>query len=225
MIEWNEYWESYSTSKAEFWMITERDVVLNKYLDQIDQPVKKVLEVGCGFGSNIKLLKSKREDVDAYTLDNSEVAIEKIKPEIHNSYLGDCRETPFEKNQFDVVYSAGLMEHFKDELPFINEMKRIVKPDGYLITFVPAKISLWQLYQLLHFGNWQHGYEKAYSYNRLRNLFLENGFSINEMLGIDPFSINGFLMKLLNKSMNPLIKISPIKSGYTELCVVAQKKN
>jgi hypothetical protein len=32
-------------------------------------------------------------------------------------------------------------------------------------------------------------------------------------------------MKLLNKSMNPLIKISPIKSGYTELCVVAQKKN
>jgi SAM-dependent methyltransferase len=223
MIEWNDYWENYSTSKAEYWMISERDRVLNKYTDLIKNPTKKVLEVGCGFGSNIKLLKDKRNDVEAFTLDNSEVAIEKIKPEIPNSYLGDCRNTPFEENQFDIVYSAGLMEHFKDELPFVNEMKRIVKPDGYLITFVPAKISLWQLYQLLHFGNWQHGYEKAYSYNGLKSLFEKNGFTVNEMLGIDPFSINGFIMKLMNKSMNPLFKKSLVKSGYTELCIITQK--
>lgn len=223
MIEWNDYWATYSTSKAELWMIGERDVVLNKYLDLIDKPVKKVLEVGCGFGSNIKLLKSKRSDVEVYTLDNSETAIERIKETIPNSYLGDCRETPFEDNQFDLVYSAGLMEHFKDELPFINEMKRIVNTPGYLVTFVPAKISLWQLYQLLHFGNWQHGYEKAYSYSGLKKLFVENNFKINEISGIDPFSINGFLMKLLNKSFDPLFKRSFIKSGYTEISIVTQK--
>ena len=224
MITWNDYWKDYSTSKAEFWMIGERDAVLNKYLDLIDKPVKKVLEVGCGFGSNIKLLRDKRKDVEVYTLDNSQVAIDKIKETIPNSYLGDCRQTPFEENQFDLVYSAGLMEHFKDELPFVNEMKRIVNKSGYLVTFVPAKFSLWQLYQLLHFGQWQHGYEKAYSYKNLKDLFEKNNFVVNEMLGIDPFSINGFIMKLLNKSMNPLFKKSILKSGYTELCLVSQKK-
>ena len=224
MIEWNDYWKDYSTSKAEFWMIGERDAVLNRYLDMIEKPTKNVLEVGCGFGSNIKLLKDKRKDVEVFTLDNSQVAIDKIKESIPNSYLGDCRETPFETDQFDLVYSAGLMEHFRDELPFVNEMKRIVSKSGYLVTFVPAKFSLWQLYQLLHFGKWQHGYEKAYTNNRLKNLFETNNFTVNEMLGIDPFSINGFIMKLTNKSMNPLFKKSLMKSGYTELCIITQKK-
>ncbi|WKZ70285.1 MAG: class I SAM-dependent methyltransferase [Melioribacteraceae bacterium] len=224
MISWNEYWQNYSTSKAEFWMIGERDNILNKYLDLIDKPVKKVLEVGCGFGSNIKLLKNKRSDVEVYTLDNSQVAIDKIKEEIPYSYLGDCRDTAFEDNQFDLVYSAGLMEHFRDELPFVNEMKRITNDQGYLVTFVPAKYSLWQLYQLLHFGKWQHGYEKAYSYNSLKNLFVKNNFKIIEMSGIDPFSVNGFIMKLANTSYDPFFKKSFLKSGYTELCVVTQNK-
>lgn len=224
MIEWNDYWATYSTSKAELWMIGERDETLNKYLDKIDKPEKKVLEVGCGFGSNIKLLQSKRDDVEVFTLDNSKTAIEKIKNDIPNSYLGDCRETPFEDNQFDLVYSAGLMEHFKDELPFIKEMKRIVKDDGYFVTFVPAKYSLWQLYQLLHFGNWQHGYEKAYSASSLKNLFQKNNFNVIELSGIDPFSINGFIMKLLKKSFDPFVKKSILKSGYTELCIVTQNR-
>lgn len=224
MISWNEYWQNYSTSKAEFWMIGERDNILNKYLDLIDKPVKKVLEVGCGFGSNIKLLKNKRSDLEVFTLDNSQVAIDKIKEEIPHSYLGDCRDTAFEDQQFDLVYSAGLMEHFRDELPFVNEMKRITNDQGYLVTFVPAKYSLWQLYQLMHFGKWQHGYEKAYSYNSLRNLFTNNDFKIIEMCGIDPFSINGFVMKLLNTSFDPVIKKAPVKSGYTELCIVTQNK-
>ena len=115
------------------------------------------------------------------------------------------------------------MEHFKDETPFIKEMKRITSKQGYLVTFVPAKYSLWQLYQFLHFGNWQHGYEKAYKRNELENLFYSNEFKVTEFCGIDPFSINGLIMKLLNVSFDPVQKKSFLDSGYTELCIVAQK--
>ena len=223
MIEWDDYWKNYKVSKAERWMIEERDNILNKYLDKLNASNKKVLEVGCGYGSNIQLLKEKRKDVECSVLDNSEIAIEKIKERIPNAYLGDCRETPFEDDQFDLVYSAGLMEHFKDENPFLDEMKRITSKDGFLITFVPAKYSLWQIYQLLHLGNWKHGYEKAYVLTDLENLFTSNGFRLIEESGIDPFSINGFLMKLLNVSYDPVHKKSFLQSGYTELCVVAQK--
>lgn len=223
MVTWDQYWENYSTSKAEHWLILERNKILNKYLDKLLSEKKKIIEIGCGSGANINMLKEMRTDVECHTLDNSKVAYKIIKQKIPNSYLPDCRETPFEDNQFDLIFSAGLMEHHKNEKPFLDEMKRILDDNGYLVTFIPARISLWQLYQLFHLGQWQHGYEKSYTYNRLTKLFKGNNFKIVEIVGIDPFSINGFLMKLLNKSISPISKKSFIKSGYQELCIITQK--
>jgi SAM-dependent methyltransferase len=224
MISWDEYWKSYSASKAEKWLISERDRILKQYLDKIPRNSKRVLEVGCGFGSNVRMLEHTRDDVCCWALDNSIEAIRSVQTAVPHAVVADCRRTGFPDNSFDLVYSAGLMEHFPDELPFLNEMRRIVKDDGYVITIVPARYSLWKLYQLLHFGLWQHGYEKAYSYNGLRRLFSENGFRIIAITGIDPFSLSGFIMKLLNVSFDPPIKRSPQRSAYTELCVIARKR-
>nr|MDO8082755.1 class I SAM-dependent methyltransferase [Candidatus Freyarchaeota archaeon] len=222
MTEWDNYWKKYSTSKAEKWLILERDKIINSYLGKLGSSRKEVIEIGCGYGSNIKLIKNNRNNVECYALDNSNVAIELIGKEIPNAFLSDCRKTPFVDNKFDLIFSAGLMEHLRDEKPFLKEMKRILKDNGYMITFVPARFSLWKLYQLLHFGSWRHGYEKSYTYDGLKSLFVKNGFSVIEMLGIDPFGINAFIMKLFNTTFSPIFKRSFLKSGYLELCVIAK---
>ncbi len=223
MISWDKYWESYSTSKAEKWLIFERNKIINKYLDKIESRKKNIIEIGCGFGSNISLLQEKRKDCDCYALDNSKEAITRIKQRIPNATLADCQDTKYENDYFDVIFSAGLMEHFKDEKPLLDEWKRILKASGYMITFIPARISLWQLYQLFHLNNWQHGYEKSYTYKNLYNLFSSNGWEIIEIGGLDVFSINGFIMKLFNISFNPFLKKSFLKSGYTELYIITKK--
>jgi len=223
MIEWDEYWKKYTTSRAEKWLILERDKIINVYLDKLASEKKEVIEVGCGYGTNMRLIKKNRNDVECYALDKSRVAINLIKEDISNAFVADCRATPFPKNKFDLVFSAGLMEHFKQEAHFLSEMKRILKDSGYLITFVPAKYSLWQLYRLAYLNRWQHGYEKAYSYESLKSIFTRNGFHVIKIIGIDPFSINGFIMKLFNVTFSPIICRSFVKSGYTELCVIAKK--
>jgi ubiquinone/menaquinone biosynthesis C-methylase UbiE len=223
LISWDDYWKTYSTSKAERWMIFERHKILTEYIDKINRDRKKVIEIGCGFGSNITLLSERRNDCDCYALDYSEESVKLVKERIPNTVLADCRDTGFENDFFDVVYSAGLMEHFRDEKPLLSEWKRILKPDGFLVTFIPARFSLWQLYQLIHLGNWQHGYEKSYTYGRLKKLMQENGFEIVDILGIDPFSLNGFIMKLLDKEFVPRRTKSFLKSGYTELCIITKK--
>jgi len=220
MLEWDDYWQQYTVSKAESYLISERDAVINTCLDRIDAPRKAILEVGCGYGSNIRAIQARRSDVECYALDNSEIAIEQIREEIPNALLGDCRKTPFPKGTFDVIFSGGLMEHFRDETPFLREMKRILKEDGYLITFVPARFSLWKLYQALHFGFWQHGYERSYTYSRLKTL-LSREFQVVEVFGIDPFSINGFIMKLFDIRISPIVRRSFLRSGYAEFCVVS----
>ncbi|MBN2572525.1 MAG: class I SAM-dependent methyltransferase [Ignavibacteriales bacterium] len=223
MISWDDYWKKYKISKAERWLIRERDKILNTFIDKILSANKKVIEIGCGYGSNITLINETRSDVECYALDNSQASIDLVKERIPNSIIADCRETNFPDNTFDIVYSAGLMEHFEDEKPLLDEWKRILKPNGYMLTFIPAKYSLWQFYQLLHFGKWKHGYEKAYTHKKLLKLFEKNNFEIIEVLGIDPFSINGFFMKLFNISFKPFFKKSCSKSGYTELCIIVKK--
>jgi SAM-dependent methyltransferase len=224
MIQWDDYWKSYSVSKAEKWLILERNKILNEYLDKIDKPVKKVIEIGCGFGSNIHLLKKSRADVECHALDNSQVSVDIVNKKIDKAFMADCRDTNLPDDSYDLIFSAGLMEHFKDEKPLLDEWKRILSPGGFIVTFVPAKYSLWQIYQFFHFGNWQHGYEKAYSYSQLYNLHKGNGFEVVEIVGNDPFSLNGSIMKVFNVSFKPIWKKNIIKSGYTELCVIVQKK-
>jgi SAM-dependent methyltransferase len=224
MIEWNQYWKRYSLSKAEKWLILQRNKIINAYLDKIALSEKQVIELGCGYGSNIRLLNKKRGDVRCYALDNSPVAVNLVRGEISDAIVADCRNTPFSRDSFDLVFSAGLMEHFQDETPFLKETKRILKKDGYLITFVPARFSLWKLYQLIHFGLWQHGYEKSYTYRNLNTLFINNGFLPVETIGIDPFSINGVVMKLFDITMPAIVEKSFLRSGYTELCIVCKRR-
>lgn len=223
MIEWDKYWSDYSMSKAEKWLMQQRHTILNNCLDNLSGEKKHIAEMGCGFGSNIRLLKRMRRDIIPYALDLSPVAIERVREEIEHAYVGNVMKTPFDDNQFDMIYSAGLMEHFRNERPFIREMKRILKPQGKMITFVPARYSLWQMYQLLHMGRWKHGYEKAYTYTALKRILEEEGFAHEMIGGIDPFSIPGFLMKLLNISFDPPVKQTPVKSGYTEIYTVSRK--
>lgn len=222
MITWDEYWKNYSISEAEKWMVEFRNKYFVKYIDKIIYDPKCILEVGCGAGNQIIMINKLRNDVECHALDLSPVSIEKVKKEIPNAYVGDCQDTKLPDNKFDMIFSAGLMEHFYDEVPFLNEMKRILKTDGYLITFVPAKYSLWQLYQLMHLGNWQHGYEKAYTDTDLIRLFSQNNFTIVDIIGMDPFSLNAVAMKFLGKRITPFAEKSIIKSGYTELGIVVK---
>ena len=224
MFNWNDFWKGHKISLAETWLMLERDKILNKCLDSMPDRPKNVLEVGCGFANNLKLLQKNRKDVACYGLDNSPEALKQVKPHIENAILGNCENSPFEAGKFDLIYSAGLMEHFKDETAFLKEMRRILKDDGLMVTCVPARYTLWRLHQLLFFCLLGHGYEKSYTHRKLISLFEKTGYDVTDYIGLDPFSIQGALMKVLNISFDPPIKNIPFKSAYTEVCVMTRKK-
>lgn len=123
--------------------------------------------------------------------------------------------------KFNLIYSAGLIEHLTPEDQYIQEMKKVLADDGYLVAFVPARVSLWKLWIL---ATRKHGFERSYTAKALRALFERNGLRVVRLVGFDPFSINGFIMKLLGVRFRPFWKKSFLKSGYTELCIVCQKR-
>ena len=55
---------------------------------------------------------------------------------------GDVLKAPFGDGFFDVVFSAGLVEHFADSRDVLRQALRLLRPGGLCITSVPNKLGL-----------------------------------------------------------------------------------
>ncbi|HJH26051.1 MAG TPA: hypothetical protein C5S37_04575 [Methanophagales archaeon] len=54
---------------------------------------------------------------------------------------GDVQKLYFEENTFDVVFSANMVHWVSKPLIMLNEIKRVLKPDGYL--FIKDLLRSW----------------------------------------------------------------------------------
>jgi ubiquinone/menaquinone biosynthesis C-methylase UbiE len=78
--------------------------------------------------------------------------------------LGDIFQMPFTQARFDVVWNAGVVEHFKfnDQVSALKEFARVTKPGGLVITFNPnAKAGLYRWGKRVgeEKGTWEFGEE------------------------------------------------------------------
>lgn len=59
----------------------------------------------------------------------------------------DVQDMPFNKDEFDVVICNHVLEHVPDDKKALSEIKRVMKPDGYAIVFVPIDFNLDHTYE------------------------------------------------------------------------------
>lgn len=108
-------------------------------------PSAQVLDVGCGTGSNLRLLVELGFG-DVTGLDRSEDAIrwcrEKQLPPVER---GDLCALPFPEDHFDLVLATDVLEHIDEPDAGVAELRRVLRPGGTLIVTVPAFESLWGL--------------------------------------------------------------------------------
>ena len=113
---------------------------------------KKVLEVGCGCGTDF--IQFARAQARAYGIDMSQHSVELTKKRLHlygleaEVVVGDSENLPFLVEQFDLVYSWGVLHHTPDISRAIKEIYRVLKPGGYLKAMVYRRFSTmgWAVY-------------------------------------------------------------------------------
>ena len=100
----------------------------------------KTLEVGCGRGSLSSYFVS--NGWDATLLDTSFTVLEIARNIFtHNGHVGtfisgDANNLPFAGEQFDIVASIGLLEHFEDVSQPISEQWRVLEPGGWIFAYI-----------------------------------------------------------------------------------------
>ena len=101
----------------------------------------RILEVGCGEGFLLNSLIAKKK----FAVDISKEALQKTK----NLTNAECavamaEKLPFQENWFNLVVSVGVMEHFLDDYAATSEISRVLKPGGYYLVLIHAKLTFLQ---------------------------------------------------------------------------------
>ena len=90
-----------------------------------------LLDIGCGRGE-LSLHFSKYHNVHA--IDNSDF---KHPTNYKYTHMDLVRGIDLPDNSFDIIFSKSVIEHFRNPLDLLEEMKRVLKPNGTFICMTP----------------------------------------------------------------------------------------
>jgi SAM-dependent methyltransferase len=137
----------------------------------------KILDWGCGKGHITFLLKEafKAYERDAQ-IDSCDISLDKVtnvdssfrqktpiieKSKINVIPLNHPYKLPFENQAYDVILSFGVLEHVPHDQESLNEIQRVLKPNGlFFCFFLPYYLSWTQRIAHLR-GNYYH--DRLYS--------------------------------------------------------------
>jgi len=184
------------------WWYTGRRKILTSFVEDICRRVTdrrpRILDVGCGTGANLLMLS---QFGDAEGVDISEDALafcrerglEKVK-------LGAGEALPYDDGTFDLVTALDVVEHLDDDLAGLREMRRVLRPGGRVLLFVPTFMFLWGVQDEVS------NHRRRYRLPELRRVLEQAGFEIARTTYAN---ITFFLPILL---MRKLMRVTGIKA-------------
>ncbi len=135
-----EFYAKYFPPESELlWQNQMRRVFRKEGLNKINRECKtrgRLLDVGCGYGFFLKLMKENGWEVEGVELSTkaASYAKEKLGLTVFNGIL---EEAGFKDETFDVVTLWYVLEHLRHPMQILFEVHRIVKKDGLVIIRVP----------------------------------------------------------------------------------------
>lgn len=107
-----------------------------KYLKKATLKANNILDIGCGEGSRLNLMAGNKH---AWGIDIDKYAVEQAKKQFpqHHFQTYEGKRLPYPDHNFDLVYSAFVLEHTTSPQKFIDEAIRVTKPGGKLVFLCP----------------------------------------------------------------------------------------
>lgn len=152
-----------------WWFVARRRIIETMIAERIrPEPEARILEVGCGTGSNLALLRTFGE-------------VEAIEPDAEARAFAQRRSgvpvrggtlpggADLEDGAYDLVTLFDVLEHIPDDRGALSELSRKLKPGGRLLLTVPAMPWLWSGHDVAHH------HHRRYTAASLRQVLAESG--------------------------------------------------
>lgn len=201
-------------------------VILPK-INKSEKPMK-LLDIGCYDGGVGMILKNKfGKKCQIYGVDSAPNSVKMALKNGLKAKLNDITKgINFESNMFDYVFAGEIIEHLYDTDFFLEEIKRVLKPNGILIITTPNFISFGRrIYYLFGKGAFMEqsftlpdraaGHIRFYTFDSLKELVEMHNYKTLEIFS-DTVNFPWFRSDLL-------AKIFP-RMGQTIIAFLENKK-
>lgn len=138
-----------------------------------------ILEIGSGHGAMIKYLQNKGFNIIGLEINDRYIKSAKKNFGI-NLIKFNGKTYPFEKNKFDIAMSFDVLEHIPNTEFHLQEVKKILKNEGYYLLGTPNKITniLFEIIKEKSLTRWKKYHCSLCTYWGLKKIFQKNGFEI-----------------------------------------------
>ena len=141
---------------------------------------RNILEIGSGKGALVSYLSKK-----GYRITGTDISLlalrVAVKNDPQNQYLGaDGFDLPFKNNTFDLVLSFDVFEHIPDTDKHLEEVKRVLKPNGYYLVQTPNKWTNapFEIIKEKSLSRYKEYHSSLHNYWQLKRRFEKNGFNV-----------------------------------------------
>jgi len=177
-----------------------------------------VLEVGSGLGTISQRILHHKKTKKVVLTDISKNYVSRLKKKftqknvkVTSLDLGRAADfKKFKKNSFDTIVCLNVLEHVKDEVFAMENMKELLRKNGKIIILVPAYSVLYNELDkaVLHF--------KRYHKKDIKHLEKRVGMSVVKMFHFNFFSIFGWF---LNGTVLKKGTVSTGAMGLLDTCI------
>ena len=163
----------YKVEESHWWFIGRRQIIrsfVKEICARVTDRRPRILDVGCGTGANLILL-SRFGDAEGVDVSPDALAFCRERG-LNNVRLGSAEELPYEDGIFDLVTAFDVVEHMDDDVAGLREMRRVLRPGGRVLLFVPTFMFLWGVQdEVSH-------HRRRYRLSELRRAVTQAGFEV-----------------------------------------------
>lgn len=180
-MEQHSYADMEALQATSWWYVVRRELI-TRLIEKTRRDFSRVLDMGCGVGSNASALQAPGRDVVG--LDASEEALDRARRTgLYRELIrSEAENIPLPDSSLDLILAADVLEHVDDERA-LREIHRTLRPGGSLLVTVPAYQWLW---------NWNDDYShhlRRYAKRELTERLARAGFTIRKMSHWNAFSV------------------------------------
>jgi ubiquinone/menaquinone biosynthesis C-methylase UbiE len=111
---------------------------------------ERLIEIGCGMGTDLLQFARGGAICTGVDLTSRSIEISRHRFKLYGMpgtfLIADGEKLPFPDNSFDVVYSNGVLHHTPDTAGAVQEIHRVLRPEGI------AKVMLYYRHSLNYWG-------------------------------------------------------------------------
>lgn len=198
-------------------------------LQFIPKNSKTVLEVGCGEGKFSTLLTER--GMETWAIEPDQKSAERAAGTLHKVFTGTIDEklAKIPDDYFDVIVMNDVIEHLTEPWDDIQKLKSKLKDTGVFVSSIPNVRYAKNLFHVLFKRDWKYSDDRIldithyrfFTKKSIRRLWLENGYTIDRMKGINRTKSFAFFPFAI--VWNILFLGSQLDMFYMQFATVAKK--